>query len=329
MKYCLNTTVKQFQNYISDSNVYNDFIVEIGEFSASNRACCILDDTYYIRPDYIYFRDKRKLSKWEVEMKGLEESLSVKIATNYVGSITSVLNIVEFLIQYSLLKKGISIVHASGVARDGKCIIFPARSGGGKTTVALSLLERGFQYLGDNYVILDKGVVRNFISPLNIFSYNRMPFIDRSLSIGQKISLAVKKMIYDLTGGYFKVFEKIDPVQFFGHMITDNCTVHLLCQIDVKNHEVKDKIVPKRIGRENLMRKLRYNMELDMIAFSKYIYSYGYAFPNSIFSNFWEIYEKILKSNIPNDLHTIAVEVPDKWSKSTVDKIIRLLGNYV
>lgn len=325
VKKYLDTTSIQFQNFISDNNSPSDFTVEIGPFSRENRVCSIIDDNYYVADDYIYFKDRRKLSKWEVEISGIERLPRVRITTNFVGNITAPLNIVEFFIQYCLLKKGISVIHASGVGKRGKCVVFPARSGGGKTIVALSSLDRGFSYLGDNFIILDKGVARSYINPLNIFTYNRLQVVEKNLTPKQKLSLFLKRNLCAITGGYFKIFEKINPINIFNDLIVDNCPIYLICLLEVNNVSTKNKLVLKSIPKDILVKKLRYNMELDLIAFSKCIYSYGYVLPNSVFSRFWELYEHVLEHNLPSGISTVSIEVPLQLTESVIDEIVDLV----
>lgn len=45
--------------------------------------------------------------------------------------------------------------HASAVRRNGRCILLPASSGGGKSTLCAALLHRGFEFLSDDVVLLD------------------------------------------------------------------------------------------------------------------------------------------------------------------------------
>lgn len=323
------TTLTQFQNFVADNGSPYDFTVEIGPFARQNGPCVILDNTYHIAEDYIYFRDRRKLSRWEVEISGIEETPCVRIATNFVGNITTPLNIIEFLIQYCLLRKGKSIIHASAVSQHDGCAVFPARSGAGKTTVALSLLDRGFSYLGDNFTILDSGIARSYIVPLNIFSYNRLPILEEALSPKQRVSMFLKKSLYNLTMGYFKVFEKINPVLILGDLVVDNYPVRLVCLLEVRNAPSDERLHTKHISRDHLVKKLRYNMELDLLPFNKCIYSYGYAFPNSALSRFWEMYEETLERNLPRDASYISVEVPPKWDSDAVNAIAELITRYV
>jgi hypothetical protein len=310
---------------LSEENSQPDFIVELGPFLREDRPYTILDDTYYIGENYIYLKDKRKLSNWEVEISGIEDCPIVKIATNFVGNITAPVNIIEFLIQYSLLKKQISVIHASGIGRNGKCVVFPARSGGGKTTVALSLLEKGFSYLGDNYIILDEGTARSYISPLNIFSYNRLPIIEKNLSSKQKLLMFLKKNFYMITGGYFKLFEKINPTKLFGDLIASNIPLSLMCLLEVNAGTAEGKFTPKQMPRETLIKKLRYNLELDFLNFNKWIYSYGYMFPESTLSKFWILYEQSLYHNLPKDIKAFSIAAPLCWTHDKIDELVELI----
>lgn len=50
---------------------------------------------------------------------------------------------------------GWSLVHGASIGMDGKGILLIGRGGSGKTTTALSAALAGFEYLGDDYVILN------------------------------------------------------------------------------------------------------------------------------------------------------------------------------
>lgn len=47
------------------------------------------------------------------------------------------------------------IFHAGVVAKDGVGVVIPAKPGGGKTSLVASLLELGFEYLSDEFAVLD------------------------------------------------------------------------------------------------------------------------------------------------------------------------------
>lgn len=60
------------------------------------------------------------------------------------------------------------LLHAAAVARDGRCLLLPGRSGVGKTTLAAWLVARGFEYLTDEIVFIPhgSGTVEPFMRPL-------------------------------------------------------------------------------------------------------------------------------------------------------------------
>jgi hypothetical protein len=56
-------------------------------------------------------------------------------------------------------------LHSACVAHDNRAILFPAVSGGGKTTFVLELLQRGFPYLSDEFAPLRLGSERVLAAP--------------------------------------------------------------------------------------------------------------------------------------------------------------------
>lgn len=64
-------------------------------------------------------------------------------------------------------------VHAAVVAKDGRAIAMPADSGGGKTTLAASLVIDGFSYLSDEaLVIADDGSVIPYPKPMALSEWS-------------------------------------------------------------------------------------------------------------------------------------------------------------
>jgi len=56
-----------------------------------------------------------------------------------------------------LMRRGRLLVHAGGVARDGRCQLWTGPSGSGKSTRVLELVSSGWDFCGDDLVILGKG----------------------------------------------------------------------------------------------------------------------------------------------------------------------------
>ena len=312
----------QFENFETPQKNKLDFTVEIGSFSHDRQDCFVLDDTYFVDDGYFYCKDHRKFAQWQLEVCDLENQPKVKIDTNFAGYYTVPLNIIEFFIHYALLKKGRALIHASGVAKDGRCCLFSARGGGGKTTMALSLVDKGWTYLGDNFILLDEGRAFSFISPLNIFSYNRLGIVERNLTARQRTSMALKMLIHKLTANYIKIFEKINPVMMFPERIITASEVSHICILEPVHGLTGHIPSPEHIDHMTLVKKLRYNMEMDLGLFSKYMYSYGYMNPRSSWADFWGLYEEALTRNLPSKIPSSVVKVSTQYSPEAINDIM-------
>jgi hypothetical protein len=56
-----------------------------------------------------------------------------------------------------LKRRGKYGIHAAGFARDGRSVLLPGSSGAGKSTLTLALLRAGYDFLGDDLVLLEPG----------------------------------------------------------------------------------------------------------------------------------------------------------------------------
>jgi len=61
--------------------------------------------------------------------------------------------LVELALQTS---RDFGALHAAAVGRAGKCVLLPGQSGSGKSTLAASLLADGYDFLGDDTIVLDR-----------------------------------------------------------------------------------------------------------------------------------------------------------------------------
>lgn len=60
-------------------------------------------------------------------------------------------------------------LHAGAVAVDGHVVLFPGRSGAGKSTMVAELVRRGAVYFSDEYAVVDKqGLVHPFVKPISL-----------------------------------------------------------------------------------------------------------------------------------------------------------------
>lgn len=62
---------------------------------------------------------------------------------------------IDYLLRYKELESRYFVMHAGGVARDQKAILFPANTFSGKSTLVTYLCGRGYSYISDDRVIID------------------------------------------------------------------------------------------------------------------------------------------------------------------------------
>mgnify|MGYP000081000464 CR=1 FL=1 len=63
------------------------------------------------------------------------------------------------------------LVHAGVVVWNGRCVMFPGKSGAGKTTLVRAMLEAGATYMSDEYAAIDgSGMIHPYARPLALKS---------------------------------------------------------------------------------------------------------------------------------------------------------------
>jgi hypothetical protein len=312
-----------YKNFETTKTDNLDFVVHLGKFTTSNQDCYIINNKYYVKEDYFYCKkDSYKLTNWEFEMSGFEEGTTiVSISSNFPGYLCMSGIIVDFFIHFKMNEKGYPLIHASCVSKDNHGFLFSARSGGGKTTIALNLVENGFKFLGDNFSVLSNNEIMSFLSQLNIFTYNLSPVIRRNFGFKNKVILGLKELLYKVTSGYIKIFTTINPCDVFPDLIADKSKLDNIFLIIPK-----EEFYIEKIGKDGLVDYLVMNQKLDTLFFLEYISEYSYVFPDSKLATHWKIYKENLNRNLPNNIPLYKVEVPQKYDKRVFEKILEVIS---
>lgn len=74
------------------------------------------------------------------------------------------------MLELELLKKGSSLVHCSGVERDGMAVLFSAGEKVGKTSIMSKCLEKGWRFIADDSCVISEGGTA-FIHPIPMHIY--------------------------------------------------------------------------------------------------------------------------------------------------------------
>ena len=305
----------EYKNFKSGEINDPDFTIYFGDFTPSNQECCVLDNEYYVREDYFYCRDSYKTAKWKFEMTGFESGdTKVRIFTNPFATMVISGFLIDPLINFKMNEKGYSLIHGSCVSKDDLAYLFTAQGGGGKTSTALYAVENGFEFLGDNFTILDKGCVRSFLSPLNIFSFNLVPIVKNNMEIKSKTEFHLKNILYKMTG--LRIVTKTNVKEIFTDSLNDESKLKSIFLL-----MPKEKFDIVEIDKEELIGHMVANMKLDSFPFIKYMMGCSYMFPESRMATHWDRYEENLRRNLSDHVTIYWVEVPQKYDMKTFEEI--------
>ncbi|HDY89831.1 MAG TPA: hypothetical protein ENH82_17155 [bacterium] len=279
----------EFEYFKVDSIDKADFVVEVGPFKASNEGCVVTEEgRYYIKEGYLYTNDSYKTAQWEVEISRIEdETVRVRVNPNFSGYLFFGSYIIDFLLRVKMNQKGYPFVHGSGIVKDGTAYLFPARSGTGKTVTTMHFLDNGFQLLGDNFFIGHADKILSFPSSMNIFYYNLAPKIKKGLTSNILFGLKLKRLLYQATMGYVKIFTPVSVKSLFKGQIVDEAVpgkIYLM--------QVGSEFGIEEMSREDIIKSLLYNNQMDAYPFIDYISEYAYVFPDSWLSRHWEVLEE-------------------------------------
>ncbi len=294
-----------------DPAVSPDMRVVIGAFKLDVQGCTVLDDTYWIKKDYLYFRGERyKMgARWSFDVSGLDgDMLELRISANAQGRPFIAGRIISFFIFYLLQLRGGSLLHASAAAQNGDAFLFAARGGGGKTTLALAAaFNNGMSYMGDNFVILKDGMVYSYLSDLNMFGYNLHPRVWENLDTFEKMRFRVLAVVYRLTLGYIKVFSAVSPLRFLQGSICDSARM-----IKLNMMRTVDSYSCEPLLREDLIPCMTSNMKLEFSSFVRHAAAYACLFPDSSLARLWDVYPETLAANLPVDAALQVITVPER-----------------
>ena len=141
-----------------------DILVKLGKFKASNEDCYVVDNKYYVKNNYFYWRDSADGLNWEIEIFGFEKGKS-EINYNYknfgINNLISKFNFETLFLRpliYSKMKeKKYFMVHGGSITFKSHSFLLLGSGGSYKTSIIMDLLRRpGFKYLGDDWAIVHK-----------------------------------------------------------------------------------------------------------------------------------------------------------------------------
>lgn len=316
---------REYAYFKTEENIQPDLEVLIGKFTPlDEKRCIMVENKYYIDTDYLFCKDKYKLATWEFCITNIEGKPSIFFNSIpfHFGATILKHYLIQALLGFLLAQKGFSLVKASGVALDGKGVIFPASRGGGKTTTALNL--PGI-FLGDEYVILSKeGMVYSFPLPIHISNYHvrkDAPYYQK-LALSTKMDVKLKRLLYILTLKYANIPTYVEPKSLFDEFGGKFNLNYLILLTPRGNSSVKVKSISEK---KEVSKKLTIIDKHQFWYSYEYLLGYSYVFPKSKVASYFETLEQNLCSSLTNT-NCYEVEIPSKPDPKTYEEIKRLLS---
>lgn len=165
----INTRLHWFE--VADDGRPADLEVAIGEFAPNLEGCLATDRRYWARPGYLYVQEGDKGLSWRAEIDGLErgagEPLRVRFAHGprnrrripwrLFPDVIVHIYILWPILECELAARGLYMVHAGAVERDGRALLVAGRGGVNKTAAVAELVRRGWRPMSDDFVLLARG----------------------------------------------------------------------------------------------------------------------------------------------------------------------------
>lgn len=306
-----------------------DITLNIGKFTPSNQNCYLVDHKYYIKENYFYCKDEEGRARWEVEIYGFEDG---DTAINFDGRVFGFHQIfipellpqnlfLMPLIGYKLSKKQCFLVHSAAIAKDGQAYLLAGRGGAFKTALALDFVrQKGFQFLGDDGVIICQDNVLTFPISLGLVSY---------------------KLRYPEKGGLEGFYDRISAIRHLRKGV-DYDSIPLAQQSRLKaiffivktNKQIVDKA---EVDSKQAVSKLAKATNLEAVIspcpmvmpagsgrYLKYMLAYSFVFPNSQIAKYWSHLEERV-AHVLTATPVYEIKIPQDYTPAVFNEVWRCL----
>lgn len=314
---------------VKEETANPDITLNIGKFSPSNQNCYLVDHKYYIKENYFYCKDEEGRARWEVEIYGFEDG---DTAINFDGRVFGSHQIfmpellpqnlfLMPLIGYKLNKKQCFLVHSAAIAKDGQACLLAGRGGAFKTALALDFVgKKGFQFLGDDGVIICPNNVLSFPISLGLVSY---------------------KLRYPVRGGLEGFHDRIRAIRYLRKEV-DYDSMPLAQQSRLKaiffmvktNKQIVDKAevdlkkavsqLAKASNLEAVISPCPMVMPAGSGRYLKYMLAYSFVFPNSQIAKYWSDLEKRL-AQVLTPIPIYEIKIPQDYTPAVFNEVWRCL----
>jgi len=312
---------RPYEHYrVSSPTESPDVLVEVGPFVRNLSHCFRVDRRYFVRRDFIAFSGSYKGGRWFCEIDGLESGrIRARIQSNILGHLAYGTIAPKGVLILALIRRGIVPIHAGAVAfPNGDGVLFPARSGVGKTITAVSFTQQGFRLLGDDYSLMKDKVLYSYAVPFNLrFTYDPEELHGKKFPAAVRRELFLKRMISLMTLRHVNLLTKLPIRYVFPDCLQDRAPLRRLYLLNHGTHFDVERQVPKC----EVIRAMEANMWFELDELRKLVYAYASCFPDSWLSDFWRRIRTLIADNIA-DVTCHRIRVPTTYSDEIVKRVV-------
>ena len=316
-----------------------DIVMNIGKFTPSNENCYLVDYKYHVKDNYFYCHETKGKARWEVEIKGLERGdtvinfhLSNRFQINPINMVRLPMVLPQLfllrLIEHKLGNKGYFLTHSAAVSKDNKAFLLSGRGGCFKTSLCMDFVRQaGYDWLGDDRVILNKNKVLGFPMNSAIFRYMVKHVADETrVRFFNQVQFATEYL-----SGKHKAFDENEAKS----AVLSALFLVARSQRLRSGKQVNFELLPQTSGEHIVESLLLSNRIEDFLAFMpsfgidsapflRYMLAYSFVFP----ANAATTQQKDMAENLKSTLKGIPiyrVEIPPDYSVDTFNQIHRFI----
>lgn len=303
-----------------------DIILNIGDFIPGNRDCYVVDNKWYIKPDYIYCSEYIGKIKFDIEIIGIDSSPTIinintnisKISQLFLPSVLPQYVALRSVIDYKLLCKGFLSIHAAGVVNEKGAIIFLGRGGTFKTSISMDYIRNlNYKFLGDDRIIINKNNAFSYPVHNKLFDYRLNKMKNEDYSLFDKYKYIFYQRFNQCISKYI-----VDKVNF--------SSLYLIAKSN--GNDIKaEKLLKKDVATKALKSHKMENIGGPVImGISKGLYeyftAYSYVFPYSRIARYWDNYKSMLTEFLYADKY-YEISLPRVYTDSTFEGFVNLIQN--
>jgi hypothetical protein len=298
-----------------------DITLNVGRFTPSNDGCYLVDHKYHVKDDYFYCKDSEGGAGWEVEVMGfgdkpttinLDSRLNGFRAFVYPDFIAQ--NFLLRVIEHKLGNRGYFLAHSAGVSKNRQAYMLAGRGGAFKTSLSIDFIRNaGFEFLGDDRVILHKDGVYSFPLGLNVFDFmcNHLPGED-SWGISDKI-----RFLGYLSGGGGNRVKVGEPSNLRNLFFIVRSNKKAVAKRPVSPEDAVDKLILNNRLEDFISLRC---MGVNSGPHLRYALAYSYIFPGDRVVTQRKRLEGEL-ADILQDIPVYEIEIPNTYNQAVFKEI--------